>query len=98
MWGGDEGGGWWCGRGGHPARRLLPDSPYLLFNHLSLRDVLPSIHHVQKKFRCSMLPRDEGPGSGVDVLYAEAGGSKIGPAGLKTDETEGEARGTAVGF
>lgn len=44
------------------------------------------------------MPRDEGPGSGVDVLYAEDGGSKIGPAGLKMDETEGEARGTAVGF
>ena len=60
----------WAGprRGGSAsswsARRL---SLHFLFNHRSLRDILPSIYHTQKKSRCSISLRDEGLRSGVDV-------------------------------
>lgn len=50
---------------GQAAPGLLTDSLHFLFNHQSLRDVLPSIYHAQKKFRCSISLRDEGLGSGI---------------------------------
>ncbi|TNN71206.1 hypothetical protein EYF80_018554 [Liparis tanakae] len=42
-------------RRGQPAPGRLSDSLYFLFNHRSLRDVLPSIHHTEKKFSTSIL-------------------------------------------
>ncbi|KAK2826145.1 hypothetical protein Q5P01_020359 [Channa striata] len=51
-------------RRGQPASGLLTHSRYFLFKHrISLRDILPSIYHIQKKFRCSASLRDEGLGS-----------------------------------
>ncbi|KAK1894642.1 Zinc finger X-linked protein ZXDA [Dissostichus eleginoides] len=40
-------------RRGQPAPGLLSDSLYFLFNHRSLRDILPSIYHTEKNFSLS---------------------------------------------
>ncbi|CAB1436222.1 unnamed protein product [Pleuronectes platessa] len=81
-----------CGGGGSAnswsAHRL---SLHFLFNHRSLRDILPSIYHTQKKSRCSLSLRDEGLRSaerqtaGLPLIHLAGGGFGLRQSGQPAD-------------